>query len=237
MLQLDFVGNIYSQPQQLEFDSKREPLLATVEKFFHSIKTDEIDRHCELWNKIIPDTSEEIFKRYLFAFLSVHTTWENNIKAYQELKHWYKWISNRELLRHKLQESKVGLHNTRTNYLMKFAEDFWSNSKKYIKQKTETWAECRDRLEKNILGLGLAKSSFALEMIYPLSAHVVCLDTHLFQLYSLDQSKDKNKYKKLENHWTQWANMFNIPSYIARSIYWNRNQGQQDCRYWAHVFE
>ena len=236
MLQLDFVGNIYSPEQQLTFDDRRSPVFSKVEKFFHSISKDEIDRHCELWNKIVPESSEEIFKRYLFAFLSVHSTWESNVKGYLATKDWYNWIANPEVLSQRLQESRIGLHNNRTKYLIQFAQDFWQNSKKYQKQADESWADCRDRIEKNILGLGLAKSSFALEMIYPMESSVVCLDTHLFQFYSLNQNKHTNQYKKLESHWTQWAKMFNLPSYIARCIYWNRNQNKNDCSYWSFVF-
>lgn len=236
-MQLDFVGDIYSIASQMElFDSKRTPVNSEVEKFFHSISKDEINRHIDLWSEISPSSSEEIFKRYLFAFLSVHTSWEINRKAYMNIKDWYNWISNKETLRQRLIESGVGLHNNRSDYILTFSQDFWQNSQKYQKQENESWKECRDRIEKNIKGLGLAKSSFALEMIYPLSANVVCLDTHLFRFYKLDQTKDRIQYKKIESHWTIWAKMFNVPSYIARAIYWNRNQNQKDCRYWADVF-
>lgn len=235
---MDFVGNIYSRSRQMDLfdDDERVPILHDVETFFHSISKDEINRHCELWNNITPSSSEEIYKRYLFAFLSVHTSWQSNRKAYLVLKDWYKWISNKEILRQKLIESSVGLFNNRADYIFSFSHDFWENTKNYQKQPNESWKQCRDRIEKNILGLGLAKSSFALEMVYPLFAEIVCLDTHLFRFYKMDQTKDRNKYKILESHWTTWAKMFNIPCYIARAIYWNRNQKQKDCLYWADVF-
>jgi len=235
-MQLDFVGQTYSVAKQMTFFEERSPVFSNVERFFHSISKDEINRHLDFWNEITPDSSEEIYKRYLFAFLSVHTSWQINRKAYLEIKDWYNWISNKELLLQKLIASGVGLHNNRSDYIISFSQDFWKNPKKYQKQQNESWKDCRDRIEKNIKGLGIAKSSFALEMIYPVFANIVCLDTHLFQFYKLDQSKDKKQYKNLESHWTLWAKMFNMPSYIARAIYWNRNQNQKDCRYWADVF-
>jgi len=67
------------------------------------------------------------------------------------------------------------------------------NTKKRI---PKMWTEYRDRLESRILGLGLAKTSFALEMQHPLEAHCFCADTHLFQLYKLNQSKHGRQYNE-----------------------------------------
>jgi hypothetical protein len=101
----------------------------------------------------------------------------------------------------------------------------------------ESWSEFRNRIEKNIKGLGLAKSSFAIEMIYPSEAEVVCLDTHLFKAYGLDQVKHRKKYDLLENHWVKNSVKKDLPSYIARCIYWDRKQEKTDSRYWSHVLE
>jgi thermostable 8-oxoguanine DNA glycosylase len=236
-MQLDFIGNIYSTITQLElFNRKREPSFASVERFFHSITKDEIDRHVDLWRGITPIKTEEIFRRYIFAFLSVHSTWETNVKAYLSLRNWWEWMNNETELLNRLSSSGAGLHNNRTAFLTTFSKSFWANPSFYQKSENETWQACRDRIEKNIKGLGLAKTSFSLEMIYPLSAQITCLDVHLFRFYGLNQSKDLKLYKPVEDHWVTWSKMFNIPSYISRVIYWNRNQGQKDCWYWANVF-
>lgn len=235
-MQLDFIGSIFGSFSQLSFEDARKPITIEVEKFFHSITKDEINIHSDYWSAITPESSEEIFKRYLFAFLSVHTSYENNVKAYLDLKDWYKWINNEKLLLDKLIESGVGLHNNRVKYLSKFCHQFWANTSDFKRNKNESWINCRNRIEKNILGLGLAKTSFSLEMIYPLESGVVCLDTHLFQFYKLNQSKDHKKYFEIEDHWFIWSKMFNIPCFIARAIYWNRKQNKNNCDYWAYVF-
>jgi len=236
-MQLDFIGNIYSKIEQLElFGHKRSPSFSKVEKFFHSITKDEIARHIELWKKITPTKTEEIFQRYIFAFLSVHSTWESNVKGYLSLRNWWEWLNNDEELLQRLKDSGVGLHNNRLTFIKAFASSFWADPKQYQKMDGETWQECRDRIEKKIKGLGFAKSSFSLEMIYPTKVEITCMDVHLFRLYGLNQTKDLKHYKTIEDHWVSWSKMFNIPSYIARTIYWNRNQGQHDCSYWAYVF-
>ena len=238
MQQLDFMQNLDNSLRQLNlFMQEREPILTRVENFFHSITKDEIDRHIELWSKILPKTDGEIFQRYIFAFLSVHSTWESNIKGYKALHNYQEWINDDAELLKRLKDSKVGLHNNRKNFISAFSKNYWNDPKQYQKMDNESWTQCRDRIEKNINGLGFAKSSFSLEMIYPLNAEISCMDVHLFRLYGLNQSKDLKQYKKIESHWVKWSKMFNVPSYIARAIYWNRQQNQHDCLYWAHVFQ
>lgn len=211
--------------------------IENVESFFDSIQPEEIKFQYEYWNKLKPINDTERFQRFLFAFMSVHTTWEANIKAYNTIKGWWEWINRWDILEQKLIESRVGLHNNRLRFLKDFTIKFWSNPSNYEKASNETWTEFRNRIENNIKGLGLAKSSFAIEMIYPTQAEVTCLDTHLFKAYGLDQTKHKRMYDKLENHWVESSQRKSLPSYVARCIYWDRKQEQQDSRYWSHVLE
>lgn len=235
---MDFIGGIYDNNiVQLDlFDNrKREPSKKNAELFFHSITKQEIQEHQEYWSGREAEEPEQQFQRYLFAFLSVHTTWENNVKAFTKLKNFWEWMGNKDELHQRLSDSGVGLHNRRVDYITNFSSDFWQNRKSdYSKKSGESWTLFRDRLEYRIKGLGLAKTSFALELQKPLQAHCFCADTHLFQLYKLSQNTDRQKYKEIENHWLNWAKMFGIPSYIARAIYWNRKQQQNNCNYWAH---
>ena len=238
-MQLDFIGNIYNnsfiQGDLFDAPVARKPFTKDVEEFFHSVSSNEIEEHQNYWSKLIPEEPEQKFQRYLFAFLSVHTSWESNVKAYIRIKDFWNWMGNEEELRSRLIECGVGLHNNRVRFISAFSKDYWQNRKTdYEKKNSEKWTEYRDRLESRILGLGLAKTSFALEMQHPLEAQCFCADTHLFQLYKLNQSKHRNQYKNIESHWLTWSKMFNVPSYIARSIFWNRKQKQSNCHYWAH---
>ena len=144
-----------------------------VAKFFSSIRDKEISNYNNYWSQLQPRFIDEAFKRYVFAFLSVHTTWENNCKAYNILKDFNKWKDDEALLHKKLVQSGVGMQNYRTKYLNKFFKDFWADQAKFVvKEDDESWTEWRDRLVKSILGLGKAKVSFALEMMYPVEAQV-----------------------------------------------------------------
>ncbi len=208
-----------------------------VESFFDSIQPEEIKFQYDYWKKLKPINDSERFQRFLFAFTSVHTSWEANIRGYNLIKDWWTWMNQWDHLKEKLIESRIGLHNNRLRFISEFTLKFWSNPSNFDRGLNENWNGFRNRIVKEITGLGLAKSSFAIEMIYPDEAEVVCLDTHLFQAYGLDQVKHRKKYDLLENHWVKNSVKKDLPPYIARCIYWDRKQEKSDSRYWSHVLE
>lgn len=208
-----------------------------VESFFDSITEKEKTFQFNYWNHLSPINDSEKFQRWLFAFMSVHTSWERNIIAYNNIKDWWNWMNRWEVLEQKLIESRVGMQNNRTRFVKEFTIKFWSNPSYYEKASGETWTMFRNRLVEDIRGLGMAKTSFALEMIYPTDAKVVCFDTHLFQAYGLSQKRNHKLYTRLEDHWIYNSRTKELPPYIARCIYWDRKQEKSDSRYWSHVLE
>jgi len=201
----------------------------------------DIEKYKKYWSTITPYTNQEIFRRYLFAFCSVHTSWESNVKGYQYIKDFKEWIHNPLILRNRLIESGVGLYNNRTNYIMQFSNMFWNNPEDF-KINTFNHAIARNRIVNTIPGLGHAKVSFALEMIKPLEAQVLCGDIHHLRLYNLENLNYKTKlgqkiYEKMENNWLENCKQVDIPPFMVRQLFWDRLQNQPDCRYWSHVFE
>jgi hypothetical protein len=216
---------------------KRIPTYTKVENFFLNLDYSKVADYKNYWQKISPQNDSDAFQRWLFAYMSVHTSWKSNIVGYEAIKDWWNWLNKPEDLLSRLEKSRVGLHFNRLKFISSFASDFWQNPSKYKKSSSESWSELRDRLKNKITGLGLAKTSFALEMCYPSKAKITCLDTHMFQAYGLDQVKDSKHYSKIEQHWVDMCSMWNIPSYIARCLYWDDKQGYSDSRYWSHVLE
>jgi len=207
-----------------------------VDALFNSLNKKEVDRYKDYWESVKPKTECESFKRWLFAFMSVHTSWESNVRGYEAIKDWTQWINRDDTLQQILIESRVGLYRNRTRFVSQFATKFWQDPQKYMYQ-SGNWQKWRDALVKDILGLGIAKVSFSLEMLYPNEAEVTCMDTHLFQAYGLNQSKHAKYYRDIENYWLAKCKDTNVPSYIARSILWDRKQDQTDSRYWSYVLE
>jgi hypothetical protein len=221
-----------------------------VESFFDSIKDKDIQMYNEYWGELKPQSASAIFKRYLFAFMSVHTSWKNNCKGYNAIKEFRKWKIedeepqlrlwnyNSDDLFKRIRDTRVGMQNNRTNYIGKFSDAFWGDPSDYLSRNSdEGWGEWRDRLAKNILGLGKAKTSFAIEMMFPLEAQVVCMDTHLFQIYNLNQSKDAKLYDAIEADWLDRSEKRGLAPYMARCLYWDKNQNRKNSRYWSKVLE
>ena len=208
-----------------------------AEAFFASLTDREIKFQTAYWSALKPLNDTERFQRALFAYTSVHTSWKSNIAAYSLIKNWWAWINQWEILDAKLRQSGAGLYNNRVRFIKDFTAKYWSDPCSYHKAEQESWTQYRNRIEKTILGLGMAKSSFFIEMLYPVEAEITCLDTHLFQLYGLDQSKNAKLYQDIEAHWVRMCFEYKVPCYVARCIYWDRKQGYTDSRYWSYVRE
>ena len=213
-----------------------------VDALFASFDRKEIKRYKDYWDSVKPQTEREVFKRWLFAFMSVHTSWESNVRGYEAIKDFGQWANSGKKLEKLLVESRVGLYNNRRRFLMEFVYKFWQDPHRYMSPpvllyQSGDWRKWRDTLVKDILGLGIAKVSFALEMIHPNEAKVTCMDTHLFQAYGLNQTKHAKYYKDIEDYWLAKCRKRRVPSYIARSILWDRKQEKTDSRYWSYVLE
>ena len=216
--------------------------LSKAEKFLKDMPTDRVVSYKDYWESVRPQNVDDIFRRYLFAYCSVHTTWKGNCSGYNAIKNFNEWIDDKEILRQKLQTSGVGLHNNRTKYIWDFKEQFWANPKDFYFTNKKYHVKKRDAIVSKIMGLGMAKVSFALEMIHPNECRVLCGDVHVLRLYGMEHLTYTNKtgaemYKKMERHWSVNCGKNKVPSYIARSLYWDRVQDKEDSRYWSYVLE
>jgi len=190
---------------------------------------------------IMPSTHADLFRRYLFAYASVHTTWESNLALYLKIKDYDAWLGSPDTLKQLIIDSRAGLYNNRTKYISDFTAKFWANPAWYWKTDAESWKAYRDRIKDNSLGLGPAKSSFAVEMIYPTTAEVVCSDTHFLQWYGVSTKEvgkvsDKDE-AAMEAHWVARCKELDIPSPIVRWAHWDVRQHRGNPRYWTHVLE
>lgn len=189
---------------------------------------------------ITPRNAVDVFKRWLLAYASVHTTWESTCRLYNNLRP-LDWLGNDAALRERIIDSRAGIYNNRTKFIMQFTERFWNDTDWFTKRDAETWLQTRDRIEASTLGLGRAKVAFALEMTYFDRAHIVCADTHFCQMYGFtpgDVAKLTPKtFDTMENHWTATCAQNGISPVTARWITFDERQGATTSRYWSHVLE
>lgn len=208
-----------------------------VHTVFACLSDEKLALYTRYWNDITPTDNASRFRRWLFAFCSVHTTWEGNIRGYEAIRD-LAWLGEEAELLRRLKASGAGLYNNRTRFITEFTNGYWSNPDWYWCFPGETWTACRDRLAESITGLGLAKTSFALEMISPTEAKLACLDVHMLRLYNRKPEKLNAKiYTRCEKDWVNRSSELGAAPYMARMVWWDEMQGKHDSRYWSKVLE
>ena len=212
-------------------------------RFLHTIDRKAVDRYEGYFNAIVPTSTEDIFRRALFAFASVHTTWQLNCKMYEMLAP-LDWIGNPKLLYMRIGESGAGLHNNRFKYILDFTKKYWATPEWYKKQSYENWQGYRDRLVQAIPGLGLAKASFFAELVYFQHSRTACMDVHMLRLmhdattgkFSQDRAS-KAFMNEAERAWVNLCVNNDVSPVTARWLYWDTIQNKEDSRYWSKVLE
>jgi len=208
-----------------------------AEKHIGSITNKEIKAYLRYWGTLVPRNSRDVWLRWIFAFMSIHTSWKNNVKGYLAVKNLPTGFRKNEL-QAAIKSAGVGLDNMRMRGIWEFTEGYRKYDWWFKPRPEETMSSFRDRLDTALYGIGMAKTSFALELIYPVSCGVVCLDTHILRLYGQSsQSPNRDVYHELEGHWRDTCIKAGVPLPIARHIYWDRLQGHEDTRYWAWCLE
>lgn len=211
-------------------------MLITLEEFIDKIEKATIHAYEAYWETIKPVTKEQYLNRWIFAIMSIHTSWKSNVKAYNNLKS-FDWAEDKNKLNSLIKKSKVGLHNNRTKAVWELYSNFKSNPDFYYKKDDESWREFRNRLSKKTFFLGKAKTSFAISICYPSESKSICLDTHVLKFLEWDKKRlpNEKEYNELEDKWN--AACKDYPPAICREIFWDKIQNKNNSRYWSNCFE
>jgi hypothetical protein len=196
-----------------------------------------VKRYTEYWQGIKPVSIEDKWRRWIFAFCSIRATWKVNKETYRLLitKRW----ETPEDLRRLLEEGRIGIYNNRTKGIWQFTQHIKQDPSALFVGVGDSWTEKRDKLTKELYGIGLAKVSFSMEMMYPVECRVVCLDTHCLQMFGHDPKKGVNDsdYRRYEAEWLKACETLGYPPAIVRHILWDKKQNKRNTRYWSHVLE
>lgn len=209
-----------------------------VETNLKNFNEQQIKEYTAYWKTITPTMdASEIYKRWLYAICSVHMKVEGSVQMYKAiLRSFDLWRNDLEVLKEIIKTVGAGMHNTKAKVVFDFTQLYIADPEMFLKKEDETWVQCRDRIVKIVDGLAEAKTSFALEMIYPETCGVVCNDCHQFRFYNTKKGGYKH-YRKLESHFILTAQKKGIPPAIARQILFDANLGYTDSRYWTSIFE
>lgn len=211
---------------------------ATVVSAFEGLSNSDVVKYVNYWEDLTARDEMQLFQRFLFAYCSVHTTWESNVAGYNAIKDYSTWRGSRANLRDHLVRVGAGLHNNRSKWIDEFGAKYWADPKAFQRGNRESWPCYRSRLAGCIAGLGPAKVSFALELAYPLEAEVLCLDVHMLRAYGKQtQSLRSGEYELYEADWVARSRAIQVPPFVVKQIYWDAKQNRPDSRYWSHVLE
>jgi|SRR5882724_4806146 len=132
-MQLDFLGSttpkVFEQTALFDEAGKAVKLrsipdYSKANAYFQSLTLEEISKYKSYWESVTPSNDSEKFQRYLFAFMSVHSTWESNIKGYQAIKGWQDWFNMPSKLKMLLVDCGAGLHNQRLRFIESFSRHY-----------------------------------------------------------------------------------------------------------------
>ena len=203
-----------------------------LEQFLSTVTKKETEPYIEHFHRIAPKEPMEVFHRFLFAYASVHTTWQYNVKLYKELKA-LDTIPCKDSLTDTVKGSGAGLHKYRIEGVWSFRETFWQDARIYQKAPGESWTAFRNRLVKRMYALGYAKVSFALELCWPLETQAVCLDVHMLRHMGLGPSPTPKQYLEAEKKFVTRCRGRRIPPAIGGLLFWDRLKEQPSARYWS----
>src|SRR5688572_28071806 len=102
-----------------------------VRSAFEQYSNSDAYRYVDYWGGLRADTPEQLFQRFLFAYLSVHTSWEGNVMGYEAIKNYEEWLNDDDELETRLRASGAGLYNNRTRFIGDFAYRYWRDPAYY----------------------------------------------------------------------------------------------------------
>jgi len=212
-----------------------------VDNFFDNLSLGLVKKEEAYWDELTIRDDAEYFARWVFGIMSVHTTWESNVRGYNEAMSDLSWTISKPRLEKMIIDAKVGINFRRNKGLWQLVQKFRSNPKQFHKKKDETWQECRNRLVGSIYGLGLAKTTYSIALGFPTEARLCCLDVHLLRFMGHDLKKghasNQKVYEEMENEWLDRCDKYDVSPNVAREIYWNKVQNRRNSRYWSYCLE
>jgi hypothetical protein len=203
----------------------------------------ELDQHTvakyeDYIHSIAPKDAWEVAKRWIFAFCSIHTTWESNVRGYEAVVALGP-DARAGAISEALEGARTGLHRSKGEAIGRFLRAWRKCPEDFAFKPYQAKAQ-RDTHAAKLHGIGLAKTSFACELISP-AARVTCLDVHTLRWITgatdLNGNIGPAKYRALELQWQTAAREFGYNPTAARHATWDRVQGQSDMRYWSYVLE
>jgi thermostable 8-oxoguanine DNA glycosylase len=182
------------------------------------------DRYRAFAQMIVPDYQDAtaIWSRLVFAILSANAPFEDSTKALgYALEHRIDGLTwHGGLARY------AGMTPAKVGYVNALPRDL--TIRDYLRQSGEEWDGYRTRLWETVQGLGLTKASFAACLLYPTTADVACIDTHIQKVYlglSGFHTLGHKRYCAIEAEIRELADLAGVHTFLAQWLLWDYTRG------------
>lgn len=184
----------------------------------------------------VGDSERATYWRITFAILSVHSPIEATFEAYKSLRLWRARYARMPSVAvcNRLLRNSHGVDGSVTQYCYQkslYLREFdlaWTSDRTRFTRNGESELAWRDRLQRNVKGLGLAKASFAVCLSNPATSDVCCVDTHMYQLFAGNVPANaipRKAYLAIEEKIRAYGKEFGIGTFVAQWALWDAKRG------------
>jgi thermostable 8-oxoguanine DNA glycosylase len=208
---------------QLEFTSVLDSSFRTHERKFVAFMAEHVTAYRVNADQRRPDLTSrhDIYTRIAFAILSANAPFADAVEALGYCAEHKGMADAKVLAQWKMVPAKARYVNQLWDYLQQGLFEV-------VKKPIETWSQYRYRLQKTFKGLGIAKASFAVSLLYPLEADVACIDTWMQKVFlghTGFKSLSKRDYETVEARIRTYALRFRCSTFLAQWMIWDHARG------------
>lgn len=209
--------------QQFAFESVLESSFRTHERKFQAFMQENVQAYKVNADLRRPDlkSRHDVFTRIAFAILSANAPFADSVEALAYVAEHKGTASPRKLAKWRQVPAKARYVNQLWDFLQLGMEEV-------VKQESESWSAYRYRLQRMFKGLGIAKASFAVSLLYPTEADVACVDTWMQKVFlgntSFKQLR-KPVYEMVEAKIRVYAKKFGCSTFLAQWMIWDHARG------------
>ena len=110
-----------------------------LDRFFDRLTLKIVKTETDYWDNLKVDSHAECFKRWVFAIMSVHTTWESNVRGYEYATRDMSWTLDKDVLAKMVTDARVGINKRRNIGLWQLVEKFRENPNQFYKHQMRSW--------------------------------------------------------------------------------------------------
>jgi len=180
-----------------------------------------VERYKGFARMITPEVTnpEQVFSRVAFAILSANTVFDYAVRALDVVIETRGGTTPEDIRAYGMVGAKAEYCNEAWEVIKK---SYWG------KIEGQTWGEYRASVQHQFKGLGLAKASFAVALLYPLEADVACIDTWMQKVF-LGRSSFKQlglkDYEAVEARVRRYAKRFGVSTFLGQWMIWDHARG------------